>query len=626
MTKPLSLIRNRYLLILDLPLLGLAAIASFYLRLDGDGMQQHFQIMGVYALSAMILKLPIFYAFGLYRRFWRYAGVKDLLSIAFATLSGTALVTLWVYSVASLIFGFQAIPRSIPIIDWMLSMMFIGGMRLSIKVMARERIPWVDWNGKSHLNAKTDQEQRVLVMGAGDAGALMVREMQENPGLGKTPVGLLDDNESKKGLMIHGIPVRGTREDIPALVKNMQVDQVLIAMPTASGQAIRGVVEICRQVGVEFKTIPGIYELIDGSVSITQAREVGLEDLLRRAPVTIDKPGSLDYLNDNVVLVTGAGGSIGSELCRQIASCHPEKLLLLGHGENSIYHIQRELVEAYPALDVISFIADIRDRERLDVLFARYQPQVVFHAAAHKHVPLMEQNVAEAVANNVTGTHTLLQTSVAHDVSKFVLISTDKAVNPVNVMGCTKRLAELCVQDAAKRTGLSYAAVRFGNVLGSRGSVVPLFQAQIAEGGPVTVTHPEMERYFMTIPEAVQLVLQAGAMGKGEEIFVLDMGKQVRIAELARELIRLSGLKIGDDIEIEYTGIRPGEKLSEELFGEHENPHPTEHEKILVAQGNNQWSSQELSDHLEELRELVSAGSPSSIQHKLQEIIPTYRF
>jgi FlaA1/EpsC-like NDP-sugar epimerase len=454
---------------------------------------------------------------------------------------------------------------------------------------------------------------------------MIVREMQANPGLGLVPVGLLDDDRAKVGMTIHGVEVRGTRDSIPHLVREETVDEVIIAMPTAPGKAIRDVVEICQEAGVAYKTIPGIYELISGRVSVRQVREVGIDDLLRRDPVRLEGDEVNRYLRGAMVLVTGAGGSIGAELCRQIGLQQPEKLFLLGHGEMSIYHILRELRGAFPRLDVEPLIADVRHAEHLEALLAHHEPDVIFHTAAHKHVPLMELNVCEAVTNNVYGTWRLLEAAMAHGVERFVLISTDKAVNPVNVMGATKRVAELLVQDAARQTGRAYAAVRFGNVLGSRGSVVPLFQRQIANGGPITVTHPEMERYFMTIPEAVQLVIRAGAMAEGGELFVLDMGEQVRIVELAKQLIRLSGLVPGRDIEIVFTEPRAGEKLSEELFAEDEEPRRTGQEKILMAYGNNRWSSEVLVEHLRELEALALEENVGRVQGKLQEIVPEYR-
>jgi len=621
--RKLPPIRNRYFLVADLLLMPLAAVLSFLFRLDLLGLQPHMGALLLFAALAAVVKPAVFHLFGLYRRYWRYASARELVSIALATLTGTAVVTLLMYSLPALLVGLRAPPRSIPILDWLVSLFLVGGTRFAVR-LAADYLPARLWRN-NHLNGDQHRERRVLVMGAGDAGAMIVREMQANPGLGLVPVGLLDDNRAKIGMTVHGVLVQGTREDIPRLVREERIDEVIIAMPTAPGRAIRGVVRICQEAGVACKTMPGIYELLSGQVSVRQVREVRIEDLLRREPVRIDAAEAGRYLAGAVVLVTGAGGSIGAELCRQIASHRPKELLLLGHGENSIYHIRLELREKFPLMVLHPLIADVRDGERLAATFAQFRPHVVFHAAAHKHVPLMEANVAEAVTNNVFGTLSLLQAAEANGVERFVLVSTDKAVNPVNVMGATKRLAELLLQDAARRTGRAYVAVRFGNVLGSRGSVVPLFQREIAAGGPVTVTHPEMRRYFMTIPEAVQLIVQAAALGRGGEIFVLDMGEQVRVVDLAAELIRLSGLEPGRDIEIVFTGPRVGEKLSEELFAQDEQPCPTQHEKILVAQGSNTWDSETLRRHVRELEALAREGDAARITAKLREIVPEYR-
>lgn len=627
-TEPRKLppLRNRYFFIADVLLMPLAIVIGFLLRLDPPGLRPYARTIIIFAALAALVKPAIFYLFGLYRRYWRYASASELVNIALATLTGTAVVALLMYSLASFVWDFRPLPRSIPILDWLVSFPLVGGTRFAVRLAAGS--PFSTRWRNDPLKGKPRQERRVLVMGAGDAGAMIVREMQANPGLGLVPVGLLDDNRAKVGMTIHGAPVQGTRYDIPRLVREERVDEVIIAIPTAPGRAIRKVVAICQETGVAYKTIPGIYELISGQVSVKQVREVRIEDLLRREPVQIDGTEAQRYLSGAVVLVTGAGGSIGAELCRQIGSYQPQQLLLLGHGENSIYHTLQELRERFPRLDAQPLIADVRDYERLAALFARHRPEVIFHAAAHKHVPLMEadDNMAEAVKNNVLGTQRLLRAAVAHDAARFVFISTDKAVNPVSVMGVTKRLAELQVRDVARRTGRAYVAVRFGNVLGSRGSVVPLFQRQIASGGPVTVTHPEMERFFMTIPEAVQLVIQAAALGQGGEIFVLDMGEQVRVVDLAAELIRLSGLEPGRDVEIVFTGPRAGEKLSEALFAEDEKPHPTQHEKILVAHGDNIiWDSETLSRHLQELEGFVREGDASRIRAKLRKIVPAYR-
>jgi FlaA1/EpsC-like NDP-sugar epimerase len=619
--RKLPTIRNRYFLFLDLMLVPMAAIISFLLRLDPSGWQAYAYTALVYAALALVVKPGIYFLFGLYRRFWRYASSRELIVVVFATLVATMVamgVTIWP---APLVVAFQPVPRSIPFIDWLVSLALVGGARFGIRILADV---WYQLPYNRRTLAGGEDTLRVLVMGAGDAGAMIVREMQVNSHMGLIPIGLVDDNRAKAGMAIHGVPVLGTSEDIPALVRKREVDEVVIAMPTAPGPAIHRVVDICRRVGVAYKTIPGIYELIAGRASVDQVRDVRIEDLLRRDPVQIEGLEALGYLEGQVVLVTGAGGSIGSELCRQIAAYRPQRLLLLGHGENSIYQILHEMRRVYPMVDVQPLIADVRDEDRLGALFGAHLPAVVFHAAAHKHVPLMECNVAEAVSNNVFGTQCVLAVAERYGVERLVLISTDKAVNPINVMGATKRIAELLVQEMAQRTGRAYAAVRFGNVLGSRGSVIPLFQGQIEAGGPVTVTHPEVERYFMTIPEAVQLVIRAGALAHGGEVFVLDMGEQVRIVDMAEELIRLNGLKPGLDIEIVFTGLRPGEKLSEELFAASEKARRTRHEKIYMANGHRHWDRQALTEALGELELLACDGNPERICGKMREIIPEY--
>jgi FlaA1/EpsC-like NDP-sugar epimerase len=622
-SQRLPVIRNRYFLLTDMLIVALAGAVSFYLRLGFKPDGIYLPSLRLYALTAMLVKPLVFYLLDLYQRFWRYSNIYDLYRVALGTLAGSLVTGLLFSGLESLVFPSMVLPTTVPFIDWLLTMPMIGGTRLTVRLLARERLPWEGKLNGKETGQQTDHD-RVLVMGAGDAGALMVEEMLHNPKLGMVPVGFLDDNRSKTGLNIYDVPVLGTRKEIPALVNQLQIDEVLIAMPTAPGKEIRGVVKICQQAGVRYKTIPGIYELIGGKVSVTQARDVSVNDLLRRDPIRIRDHENLAYLNDCVVLVTGAGGSIGSELCRQIGDKHPQELLLLGHGENSIYHTLHDLREQYPGLNMQPLIADIRDQGRIRYLFHRHQPDVVFHAAAHKHVPLMEMNVLEAVTNNILGTKQLLDAAIGNNVGCFVLVSTDKAVKPVNVMGVTKRFTELLVQDAAYRTGMGYLVVRFGNVLGSRGSVVPFFKQQIQKGGPVTVTHPDMKRFFMTIPEAVQLILQAAGIGKGEEIFVLDMGEQVKILELAEQLIRFSGYEPEKDIAIEYSGIRPGEKLSEELFYPDEKPVPTPHEKILAAEGNNKIPTEKLEQYVRECAALVSAGDKQGVHILLKRVIPEY--
>jgi FlaA1/EpsC-like NDP-sugar epimerase len=423
----------------------------------------------------------------------------------------------------------------------------------------------------------------VLIAGAGSAGESIARELRQNPRNGILPVGFADDDRSKHGHRLHGLPVLGSLADIPGIVRRERVQEVVIALPSAPGTVVREIVRLAAEAGVKTRTVPSLSDLISGRVQASALRQVEIQDLLRRTPVQTKLEQAHGQAYGRTVLVTGAGGSIGSELCRQLARLGPERLILLGHGENSIFDVRQELTDSFPAVALESVILDVRDREGLERVFDRFQPFSVFHAAAHKHVPLMESNVAEAVTNNVLGTKNMVELAAASGAEHFVLISTDKAVRPTSVMGATKRVAEQIVQETAELTGRNFVSVRFGNVLGSRGSVVPTFLRQIAAGGPVTVTHPEMRRYFMTISEAVQLVLQAGAIGKGGEVFVLDMGEPMKVMDLATDLIRLSGLEVDRDIEIRFSGARPGEKLYEELFFSAESAVPTDFPKILRA-------------------------------------------
>ncbi len=467
------------------------------------------------------------------------------------------------------------------------------------------------------------QQRRVLIVGAGDAGALVVRELQKNPQIDLVPIGFLDDNPVKQKQQIYGIPVIGTLPDLAGVLDKQKVDQVIVAIPGAPGRVMRLVADVCRLKGVPFRTMPGMYELLGGQVSVSRLREVDIADLLRREPAHIEEQPVGAALSSRVVLVSGAGGSIGRELCRQIARWGPNELIMLGHGENSIFESLLELRENYPLLSIRPIIADVRDRERLEMIFSAHHPEIVFHAAAHKHVPLMELNVEEAILNNVLGTQNIVETALKNGVERLVLISSDKAIRPVNVMGATKRLAEMIVLDAADRSRRAFSVVRFGNVLGSRGSVVPLFKRQIARGGPITVTHPDMKRYFMTIPEAVHLVLQAATMGAGADRFVLNMGQQMRILDLAEDLIRLSGLEPGRDIEIVFTGIRPGEKLSEDLWEKGHVFKPTVHPDIFrMNERTDDLCGVELAQAIEQLICLAKAGNAPAIIALLDETIP----
>jgi FlaA1/EpsC-like NDP-sugar epimerase len=613
------MLRNRHFFLIDLTLLPTAAVLSFALRLDATGMQNWTRAILVWILLSVPIKLLIFYWFGLYRQFWRYASVDELVLVGLATAVGEIVTAALLFAVVLPLSGSGTFPRSIPFIDGLLTLLVVGGPRFAVRLAEQKR-------ERDRRHGRWEPEKPVLVMGAGSAGAMIVKEMRANPQLGLEPIGFLDDDANKHGVRIFGVPVLGSRDDIPDLVEKYGAAEVIIAMPTAPGSAIREILAICSEAKIQARTIPGLYDILSGQVSVSQLRNVDIEDLLRRDPVQTDVTAVSEMLHGCRVMVTGAGGSIGSELCRQIARCKPEALILVGHGENSIFSITNELRWHWPQLAVEQVIADVRDLDRLRQVFEAFQPDTVFHAAAHKHVPLMETNVADAVTNNVKGTVNLLQLAESRRVGRFVFISTDKAVNPSSVMGATKRVAELLVQASAARSGLPYVAVRFGNVLGSSGSVVPLFREQIARGGPITITHPDVRRYFMTIPEAVQLVLQAATLGQGGEVFVLDMGAPIRIEDLAKDLIELSGLELGRDVDIVYTGLRPGEKLFEELSAAGEQYVPTRHEKIVRTRNGASGSKhrQGLWDAVHELIRLAGQGDEPQMRDKLRELVPEF--
>ncbi|MGE5482023.1 MAG: polysaccharide biosynthesis protein [Bacteroidota bacterium] len=587
---------------LDALLIAAALALAFNIRFEGAIPAQYLallpRVLG-YWLLARFLWLAVF---RFYDQAWEYASIREVLVILWAITAGT--VTL--YGVNWLLpwDGLQSrVPRSIFVIEWLLAGFFLGGYRLLIRIRhdgARKKAPQ-----PGAALPETCTPKRLLIVGAGDAGAICLREIRRAKSW--DVVGFIDDDPKKAGTFVAGVPVLGDRSRLAEIVAERGAHEILIAMPSVSRSTVREIVALARKTGCPVRTLPGLYDLIDGRVTVNQIREVQIEDLLGRQPVETDTRQIGAYLKDQSVLVTGAGGSIGSELCRQIARFSPRVLILLGHGENSIFNIERQLRLIHPDLHVVSVIGDIRDRGKLDRLFAAHRPAVVFHAAAHKHVPLMEENPDEAVTNNVLGTRNLVEASLAYHARSFVLISTDKAVNPANVMGSTKRVAEMVIQAANGRGTTRFMAVRFGNVLGSRGSVIPVFREQIARGGPVTVTHPEMTRYFMTIPEAVQLVLQAAALGEGGEVFLLNMGEPVRIVDLACDMIRLSGFEPGVDIQIIFTGIRPGEKLYEELLTEGENVSSTVHPNIMKLRLP-QLDSERLERQIEQLAGAAAAG------------------
>jgi len=621
--------RNRFFIASDIILLALSVVVSFVLRLDMIDTGSHVSSMLIFGACVLIIVPTTFALAGVYSRYWRYATTSDIVllggALALASaLSGaiTLVVARWTNNVISF-------PRWIPVIFLLVGLVATLGPRLLYRMSSgylRRRTLGPDKNG-------TLRSSRVLVLGAGEAGAIMVRELRNNPQLNMQVVGFIDDDLGKHDAIIHGVPVMGGREDIGLIVKQHRVDQIIIAMPASPGKAIRELVQRCEDAGITPKIMPGIYELIGGKVSVSQLRTVQIEDLLRREPVRTDTQAVRELIRGKRVLVTGGGGSIGSELCRQVLSYEPAELTLVGHGENSLFEIHNELMKHSRCVKAV--VADIRMPERVRAVLDRERPQIIFHAAAHKHVPLMEWNPAEAITNNVLGTRNILDAALGGGVECFVMISTDKAVNPSSVMGASKRVAEFLVHQAAMdcANGMAdhhetparrYCAVRFGNVLGSRGSVVLTFKKQIAAGGPVTVTDPDMKRYFMTIPEAVQLVLQAAVQGRGGEVFVLDMGEPVKIVDLAKDLIRLSGLEVGRDIDIEFTGTRPGEKLFEELFLPNETYQRTPHAKVFIAANASNFIPANLMQGIARLEDAACRNDDAEIIAELQQLIPEF--
>lgn len=583
-------LRHLVLMIMDAAFAAFAVWSALYLRFDGNVPNQYIVQLPTIVPLFIVVRLSTFWVFRAYSSLWRYATTRDAVSAVTAVGAGAAIL----FGIAQTT-SLMTLPRSVFAIEALLFVVLAAAPRF-----------YVRWRRARMQSAVGQRGTRVLIVGAGDAGAMLVREFEQQPHLGVHVVGFVDDDVSKINRELGGVRVLGRREQIPDIVKRKAIQRIIIAMPSVDPSVIRETMAICKETGAELKMLPPVAELMSGQVRAQDVRDVRIEDLLRREPVTTDLSAISGYLRGKRVLVTGAGGSIGSELCRQVCTFAPAQLILLDHSENCIFEIDGELRELYPEACLTPIIGDIRDRLKMNRVFARYAPEVVFHAAAHKHVPLMEANPDEAIANNVLGTRNVAEAAARYGAERFVMVSTDKAVNPGNVMGATKRMAELVVQTmqasqakpslevvngtqgkngAATYGRTRFVSVRFGNVLGSRGSVIPKFRQQIQQGGPVTVTHPDMTRYFMTIPEAVQLIIQAAAMGEGGEVFLLDMGEPVRIADLAHDLIRLSGFEPGKDIDIVYTGIRPGEKLFEELINDGETVGKTSHEKIMVLNG-----------------------------------------
>ena len=593
------------LLIVDVITIIGVALISLLIRFDGY-ITSHYLHQMIDALPIMVISyIVMLLSMHLYTRIWRYAGMREMVAVLIATTLGAGLFYTGMY-----VFD-KSLPRSIYLISWILSTGVIGIGRMVLHYIAMQ------YGGKQSTDADM---VNTLIIGAGDAGATIAREIERYHKRSRKVIGFIDDDESKFNRLMGGVRILGNRHDIPSIVKENKVKEIIIAMPSVTRNEIRNIMEICSPLKCKVNTLPGMYQLLDDEVLVSHLHPVSIEDLLERDEVRLDMDVVEHYIRDKVVLVTGAGGSIGSEICRQIMRVGPKQLLLLGHGENSIYLINQELKNIYKDGPIIPIIADIRDKQQLDQIFTQYNPQVVFHAAAHKHVPLMEIQPMAAVLNNIYGTRNVADVAGRHGVERFVMISTDKAVNPTSVMGATKRVAEKVIISMNDTYDTKYITVRFGNVLGSRGSVIPLFKKQIEAGGPVTVTDPEMTRYFMTIPEASQLVLQAGAMGKGGEVFLLDMGEPVKIIDLARNMIRLSGLEPDKDIHIKITGLRPGEKKYEELLTSEEGTNRTNHTKIFEAAldtVDRDWL-------IDKIATFDSCKTDMDVIGVLQDIIPTY--
>jgi FlaA1/EpsC-like NDP-sugar epimerase len=612
-TSRLPGLRNRAFFASDFLLLPTCSLLAFVARYDGLWGPPLTRVFWSFVAISLPLKIIVLLSFGLYRRLWRYASVSDL-ELLVGAAGACAVVDVVVGGVFVPAFGFMAdrLSYAVILLDACLCAAAIAFPRLTIRVLARR-----------DRRTRRAGSRRAIVVGGGVAGGMIVRELIENAQLGIMPVAILDDNYQKHGLRLHNVPVLGALDSLEEVAKEVAATDVVIAMPSAPGRILRDVLRQAAGSGLTTRTVPGLYEILSGEKRVNALRQIEIQDLLRRQPIKTDIAQVSSLVTGKVVMVTGAGGSIGSELCRQLARLEPARIVALGRGENSIFELLQELARLFPHLRVDPVIADVRDHTRMSRVIAAHRPMSVFHAAAHKHVPLMEANVSEAVLNNVLGTQNVATLCAQNNVEHFVLISTDKAVRPTSVMGATKRIAEHIVHQCALERRSGYVSVRFGNVLGSRGSVVPTFMRQIADGGPVTITHPDMTRYFMTIPEAVQLVLQAAAIGTEGEVFVLDMGEPVRVFDLATDLIRLSGLEPHVDIEVKFTGTRPGEKLYEELFFTSAEVSPTIHPKILRAHdgGATSYRDSEIEALIQAARDNQSAGT---LRRLILNLVPEY--
>ena len=624
---PLISLNTFIVVAIDSLLLVATLFLSYFLRFNFHPPDDIYGQLYRLAPIVVLVKIVVFYFFNLYRGMWRYTSTRDLFNV----IKGSILSVLVIAALLLFTNNLSGFPRSVLVIDGVLTIILIAGSRISIRLFfelgaegkrSRNIINlFFGWNRRKSKGAKN-----LLIIGAGGTGEKIFREIRDNANLKYHVVGYVDDNPAKLNKMIHGIPVMGNSAQLLNICKRVHAEELLIAIPSATSEQMRAIVSHCKETNIPFKTLPSLGELIDGKISVNAIREVAYRDLIGREVIQLDQSSIGSYLSGTCVLVTGAGGSIGSELCRQICRFRPDHLILYERAESPLYDIELELKANYTEITIIPALADIRDKKRLENIFECYQPSVVFHAAAYKHVPMLEIQPWEAVTNNVLGTRNVVEAATAFEVARFVMVSTDKAVRPTNIMGSSKRIGELIVQahSSVQNIKTHFMIVRFGNVVGSVGSVIPLFKKQIEKGGPVTVTHPDVTRFFMTIPEASQLILQAGSMGTGGEIFILDMGQSIKIVDIARDLIRLSGFQPDVDIPIEFIGLRPGEKLYEELITEGEGIVPTTHEKIMVLRGNGH-DVDHLNGCINSLIALAQNRNASQIQTLIKEMVPEYQ-
>ncbi len=617
------------ILFFDIIILSLAFYASHLIRFEMDISPERLRLFYQALPVVVIVHLLFFIYFDLYKGMWRYTSIGDLFNIFKAVTLGTLTILAFILMVSNRFEGFS---RSVFVINWLLSMFLIAGFRIMVRfyfemAAGDKAVSDLIRTLSFRRNGKTPKSKTLLIIGAGNAAEKIYREIRDNIHLRYHVAGFVDDNPVKIRKKIHGIPVFGPIEKVRRISEKLNADELLIAIPSARGEQMRRIVECCKNTGIRFRTVPNMGELIDGRLSFSAIRDVDYRDLLGRAQVQLDDQKIGVYLKDQCVLVTGAGGSIGSELCRQICRYRPKTLVLFERGETLLYDIEMDLLNNFEDIDIIPVLADIQNMTQVSKVFDTWRPNTVFHAAAYKHVPLLESQPWNPVKNNIFGTRNLVEASRTYKVSRFVFVSTDKAVRPTNVMGASKRIAEMLIQNqniCSLNGNPSFLAVRFGNVVGSSGSVIPLFKKQIERGGPVTITHPEVTRYFMLIPEACQLILQAGAMGKGGEIFILEMGKPVRILDMAKDLIRMSGFTPDVDIKLAYTGLRPGEKLYEELITEGEGIVPTSHEKIMVLKAT-MCDMTFLKNNLKLLEDAADAQNDEAIRSLFKELVPEYQ-